>query len=164
MNFGNLKGFFFLSVIVLFGSIIAGCTSYNEPAKSTVIVSEISKASPTATIIAESKTGQDKIADSIVQAVADGAYSEDSTYDRPNGNETVTFNVTVEKDIVTAVSITPHNPAPISAKLIQGLSDALPDLVIGKKINELNLPKNVGGSSLANAAFQKYVAKLIETK
>ncbi|MBI5224713.1 hypothetical protein HY989_02490 [Candidatus Micrarchaeota archaeon] len=164
MNNGSLRHFFFLSIIVLLVSIVAGCTSSNEPAKPTVIVSEISKVSPTASIIAESKTGQEKIVESIELAVADGTYVEDSTYDRPNGNETVTFSITVENDIVKAVSITTHNPAPISAKIIQGFSDALPELVIGKKINELNLPKNVGGSSLSNAAFQKYVAKLIETK
>jgi hypothetical protein len=61
---------------------------------------------------------------------------------------------------LTNVSITGNNPNPISAKIIDKYAVALQTLAVGKKLDQINLPKNVAGSSLTNAAFKQYLADL----
>ena len=111
---------------------------------------------------ADNKTAYDKTQQTIANALADGNYSEQVQYTRPGGVEIVDFTVTVENNTVTEVSVKPSdNPNNISAKIIGSFATALPDLVIGKKITDIHLPRNVAGSSLTSAAFQQYVDSLV---
>jgi uncharacterized protein with FMN-binding domain len=165
--YASLRHFFLLSVVILMVAIFAGCTS-QQPSNSTPTPTQIAASTPAPTQIlsgasptAEIKTGDDQIKATIAAALADGTYSEDATYAYHSGQETVTFSVTVKDGILTAVLVTPHNPAPMSAKIISKFSDALPSLVVGKKIDEISLPKNVAGSSLTSAAFVQYLNKLL---
>jgi hypothetical protein len=169
----GLRQFFFISVLILIGAFMAGCTQYSSQTASPVpIVSKtpdpILGTTPSPAIVgtptAETKTGQDTIEASVAAAIADGTYAEDSTYNYHSGNETVTFTVTIKDDKIAEVTATPHNPAPMSAKMIAGFNGGIMDIVRGKKIEDINIPKNIGGSSLTTAAFKGYLNKLIETQ
>lgn len=176
----GLKFFFLLSVAVLFNAFLIGCTSQTQVAASgtpTPIPSEptdgkqmpIITSSPVPEMVvspqASTKTGEEIIDDTIAQAVADGEYSEDVTYAYHSGQETVKIQVTVKDDVITEASVAPdENAANVSIKIIGNFNNALPELVVGKKITELEIPKNVAGSSLTTAAFKGYLEKLIETK
>jgi hypothetical protein len=148
-----------LAVLVLIVSIFAGCASQqgtpaNEPPGA--------KIAKNVSLGTDPQTSYNKTQQAIAAAVADGNYASNVTYAYHSGNETVEIKVTVKGDVITAASVTAQGKtAPISAKIIGNFNDALPDLVVGKKITELNMPKNVAGSSLTNAAFQQYVAGLI---
>ncbi len=114
-------------------------------------------------VIAENKTGFDKTQETIALAIADGTYVGDVTYAYHSGNETMKVSVTVKNDIVTDASIAPvGTPANYSLKLMNAVNAELPNLVVGKKITELNIPKNVAGSSLTTAAFKAQLASLVE--
>ena len=48
-----------------------------------------------------------------------------------------------------------------SQNYINAFNNALPDLVIGKKITEINIPHTVSGSSLTSAAFKNQLENLM---
>lgn len=173
--------FILLVVFVLFGAIIAGCTSQtptsekkisvenNQPTKQPDKQSEnVPSVPPKADNItkidnAETKTSVEKTKEVIDKLIADGTYTDKLTYEYHSGNETVDVKITVEKDIVQEVSVSGASfSSPTSEKIIKSYGEALPKLVIGKKIDQLNLSKNVAGSSLTNAAFKQYVDKIIK--
>lgn len=117
---------------------------------------------------ADSRSGYDKIAQTVA-AVADGIYERQARYTyhkglSTEGVETVDFKVTVKGDVITGVSVTAENPVPISKKIIGSFSDALPGLVVGKKITEVKMAKNVAGSSLTSAAFQLHIDDIVAGK
>ena len=116
----------------------------------------------TATPTAETKTGVDKINESIAAAVADGMYSELVTYAYHSGEETVNITIAVKDGVVTEATVSPsEDAAQMSVRIINNFNDALPELVVGKRIDQLDIPKNVAGSSLTTAAFKGYVQKLV---
>jgi uncharacterized protein YceK len=151
--------------VMLVSMLLSGCASQEQQNTG----GELIKENKTGTVVTENKTGYEKTNESIALAVADGTYIENVTYPYHVGlpteaNETIEVKVTVEGDVITDVSITAMGtPHQYSAKLILGLNAALPDLVVGKKITELNIPKNVAGSSLTTAAFKGYLENLVET-
>lgn len=160
----------FFAMFVLFASIIAGCASQaqvsgsaqgevNAPAKPAPDVNgSIDEAMP------DTKTPDEKMNETIALAIADGTYADEVSYNYHSGSETVLITVVVKNDIVTDASVVSSggDAHPYSLQMQQGLNAELPNLVIGKKINEIELPKNVGGSSLTTAAFQAHLQTLIE--
>ena len=146
--------------VFLFGCAAGqGASDGKNGSKDTTIGAKDSK-----DIIAENKSGSDKINETIKSAVADGTYSDNVTYTRPNGNEIVEFSVTVKDGVVTNASVKAQNPVPFSVKFIEGFNSELPTLVVGKKIDSLDIPKQVGGSSLTTAAFKGYVQSIVDKK
>jgi len=108
------------------------------------------------------KTEVQKINDSLALLLPDGTYEKDVTYAYHLGTETIDIKLSVQNDIVTGASITSvGTPNPISNRFITGVNAALPDLVVGKQIDQLNIPHQVSGSSLTTAAFKQYVDSLI---
>jgi len=98
----------------------------------------------------------------IANAVADGSYSDDVSYFSPGGKNTVEIDVTVKDDVVTALNIIPVGSVDgRSSRYISGANNGLQSLVIGQKIDQLNIPHQVGGSSLTTAAFKQEIANLI---
>ncbi|MEW6035318.1 MAG: hypothetical protein AB1529_01780 [Candidatus Micrarchaeota archaeon] len=115
-------------------------------------------------ILADNKTGYEKTQEAILAAVPDGNYSDSVTYAFHSGNETVDISITVVNGTIMNASVRSDDPSNnVSAKIIGKFNDALPGLVVGKKIDELNIPKNVAGSSLTTAAFKQYAEGLVES-
>ena len=117
-----------------------------------------------ADVNADSKTGHDKNAETIALVVADGLYDGVVKYASPAGSETINIKLSIKNDIITAASVDGNTSSPISKSKVQALNGALPNLVVGKKITELNIPHNVAGSSLTTAAFKAYVDDVIAGK
>ncbi len=111
----------------------------------------------------DNKTGYDKTKATIAAIVPDGTYENNISYTNPSGTDIADIKISVQGDVITAASVTLNgNPNRISTKLAGNFNDALPALVVGKKINELNIPRNVAGSSLTTAAFKGYVDQLVQ--
>jgi uncharacterized protein with FMN-binding domain len=161
----RLRHFAYLSVLILMVAIIAGCTSQPQTSPPTPTISTISGGQSSPSVIAENKTGTQIVTETIAAAVADGTYTDDVTYNYHSGTETVKVSVTVKDDVITAASVIASDQAvPMSRRIIGNFNNALPDLVVGKKIDKLNIPTNVAGSSLTTAAFKGYIDNLIATK
>ncbi|MBI5222991.1 hypothetical protein HY990_01070 [Candidatus Micrarchaeota archaeon] len=157
-------------VILVAVMLLFGCTGQNDignktptgtGANSQIQTPGINKDNKTV-VASDNKTGQQKMQETINQAIADGTYSSNVTYAYHSGSETVNISVTVENDTIKAATVTVGQTNQISTKIINNFNNALPELVVGKKITELNIPKNVAGSSLTTAAFKQYVEKIVQ--
>jgi len=110
----------------------------------------------------ETKTAQEKTEEIITNLVADGTYEDNVTYRYHSGPETFHITLTLQNDVVIEAAMSTESTNKVSLKFIGGVKDSLPELVIGKKINEINLPKQISGSSLTTAALKGYLEQLIE--
>ncbi|VVC01861.1 Uncharacterised protein [uncultured archaeon] len=154
--------------LLLIGVLLSGCAQASSPSaanSSNSLGAPAPSASAPATApdlaISDNKTGYDKTQATISQVIADGNYTEPVTYMSPGGKDELMMSVVVKGDVITSVSITPTKADNKSMMYMSNYNKNIQPLVVGKKINELNLPKNVAGSSLTNGAFKQYVADLI---
>ncbi|MGV8084826.1 MAG: hypothetical protein ACP5N9_01080 [Candidatus Bilamarchaeum sp.] len=148
----------YVLVVLLVGLLLFGCTSPSNPTPNTTGNVTINKTNQT--VMADNRTGYEQTQHAIQMAIADGNYEKNVTYPYHSGQETVGIKVSIVNNTLTNVSITGNNPNPISAKIIDKYAVALQTLAVGKKLDQINLPKNVAGSSLTNAAFKQYLADL----
>lgn len=90
-----------------------------------------------------------------------GVYSANETYAYHAGTNTIEISVGLDEGIITNISVVGEgNIDPISAHYISGVNAALPSLVVGKPVNEVNLPKQISGSSLTTATVNSYLHSL----
>lgn len=87
---------------------------------------------------------------------ADGTYEAEGSYTSPGGNETVGVSITLEGDVVTAVTVTPESENPTGTQYQTKFSSGIAAVVVGKDIDELDVSK-VSGSSLTAAGFNDAV-------
>lgn len=169
--------FIVLVLILSLGVLLSACSSPKvvEPITSTPIVDDVSQGMPVPSdvpvedmvvlddvVLAESKSEVQKTQDTINQVIADGTYEDQVTYRHHEGSETIDISVTVKDDVITAASIQAVGKThPVSAKYIKSVDGALADLVVGKNIAQLDIPRKVSGSSLTTAAFKGYIDSLI---
>jgi major membrane immunogen (membrane-anchored lipoprotein) len=139
-----------LTIFVCLSILVAGCTKSVDSDGSTDDVKNI-------------KTEIEENQELIANFIADGSYSSDVTYNYHSGDETIKIDITVADDVITAASIASVGDThKYSQQLIDAVNAELPNLVVGKKINEIQLPKNVAGSSLTTAAVQQHLEDLVE--
>ena len=74
----------------------------------------------------------------------DGQYSADGWYGGLPSSIGVT--VTLADDVVTAVAVTPHATNPTSLELQERFAEAIPGVVIGRDIDELQIDRLAGSS------------------
>ncbi len=86
------------------------------------------------------------------QTYEDGEFTQVGSYVSPGGTEEIGVTLTLEKDVVTAVTTEPM-PSNPTAKLYQErFSGGIQDEIVGKKLDELKVDK-VAGSSLTSGGF-----------
>jgi uncharacterized protein with FMN-binding domain len=100
-----------------------------------------------ASCAAESATGTSDV------AYTDGSYTADGDYVAPSGQESITVELTLEDDVVTAVTVTPHATGGTrQAGFQQQFAGGIASEVVGKDIDELKVSR-VAGSSLTSSGF-----------
>lgn len=82
----------------------------------------------------------------------DGTYTEDGTYSAPSGTETITVEVTLADNTITAVTVTPQAEGGTQANYQEKFAEGIGAEVVGKSIDEVNVSR-VAGSSLTSAGF-----------
>lgn len=154
--------------LLLIAVLLAGCAQAASPQNQT---SSGALGAPAAVPVpsngtqlamSDNKTGYEKTQATIVNAIADGTYTEPVSYVSPGGVDELTISLAVKDDVITSVAITPIKADNKSMMYLANYNRNIQPLVVGKKISELNLPKNVAGSSLTNGAFKQYVADLMQ--
>lgn len=109
----------------------------------------------------DTKTEEEKAEDQVMNMLEDGVHVAEVSYSNPSGVDTMEVSITTENDVITAVSLTPvGEPHKVSLDKINAVNGALPELVVGKNIADIQLPNNVAGSSLTTAAVQKHIESL----
>ncbi len=82
----------------------------------------------------------------------DGTYTEDGSYSAPSGTETITVEVTLADNTITAVTVTPQAEGGTQANYQEKFAEGISAEVVGKSIDEVNVSR-VAGSSLTSAGF-----------
>lgn len=153
--------------LMLCSMLIIGCTQSQQAASGTQpegsggtvdIAGKVNSSMP------DNRTAYEKNQTTIANVIADGTYVGDIAYKYHSGDVSATVSLTVKGDVITSASVAGNNADNVSTMIIGKFNKALPDLVVGKKINELSIPKNVAGSSLTTAAFKVYVEGLVASQ
>jgi FAD:protein FMN transferase len=87
---------------------------------------------------------------------ADGVYRATGQYG--GGPSFITVTATLENNVVTAVEVTPHATDPTSLDYQRRFAAAVPEVVVGKRIDEVNVGRLAGSSGTPNgfnAAIQR---------
>ena len=87
---------------------------------------------------------------------ADGTYEATGNYTSPNGQEEVDVSLTLEGDVITAVTVTPEATNPNSINYQTQFADGIAEVVVGKDIDEIDVSR-VAGSSLTSGGFNEAV-------
>jgi uncharacterized protein with FMN-binding domain len=93
---------------------------------------------------------------SIDATYADGVYTATGQYG--NLPSSITVTVTLVDDVITAVEVSPHATEPTSLDLQRRFADAIPAVVVGKRIDEVYVDRLAGSSGTPhgfNAAIQQ---------
>lgn len=88
-----------------------------------------------------------------------GTYTASGSYLSPGGEESVDVQVTLDGDIITAATVTPHAAAGTSVQYQTEFVNNFKSLVVGKDIDEVKLSR-VAGSSLTSGGFNKALDKI----
>ncbi len=153
--------------LLLCSMLIIGCTQSQQAASGTQPEGSggtVDIAGKVNSSMSDNRTAYDKNQTTIAGVIADGTYAGDIEYKYHSGDVSATVSLTVESDTITSASVVGNNADNVSTMIIGKFNAALPDLVVGKKINELSIPKNVAGSSLTTAAFKLYVDGLVASQ
>lgn len=90
---------------------------------------------------------------------ADGTYSAEGDYVSPAGPSKVGVEITLEGDVVTAVTVTPLSTDSTAKGFQTQFADGIAAEVVGKDIDTLSVSR-VGGSSLTSGGFADAVATI----
>jgi uncharacterized protein with FMN-binding domain len=104
-------------------------------------------------------TGADSAPAPTSGTYSDGSYTEEGSYQSPNGLESVEVTLTLADNTVTDVEVVGNGTNP-NTKQFQGLFiGGIAEEVVGKNIDELSVDK-VAGSSLTSGGFNDAVSKI----
>ncbi len=84
----------------------------------------------------------------------DGQYSAEGSYLSPAGEESIKVDLTLQGDIVTAVTVTPEADDAQARGFQQKFAGGIADVVVGKDIDTLDVSR-VAGSSLTSGGFSQ---------
>jgi uncharacterized protein with FMN-binding domain len=101
-------------------------------------------------------TGTDS---SATGTYTDGTYTAEGEYQAPGETETIEVEVTLEGDIVTAVTVTPQATSGNAARYQDEFADGIGDIVVGENIDDLNVDR-VAGSSLTSTGFNAAIDEI----
>lgn len=89
----------------------------------------------------------------------DGTYSAVGTYMSPGGQDQISVSVTLAKDLITSVDVTPLVADRTSAKYMDKFIGGYKSYVVGKSIASLSLSK-VSGASLTPIGFNNAITQI----
>ena len=93
------------------------------------------------------------------QRYRNGTYHATGTYASPGGEESIGVDITLKEGVVTDVVVVAHATLPASQNYQQKFVEGARAVVVGKKIDALNLSV-VSGSSLTPVGFMDALAKI----
>lgn len=145
-------------VVVIVVIILVGIVAYtmtNKPAMQGTADEQTSAPTPTAAAMMQQETTPEAMAGNY----KDGEYSAEGDYTSPGGAESMDVTLTLKNGVVTDANVVSNAERPISKQMQTKFIGGYKELVVGKKIDEINLSK-VSGSSLAPKGFNDAVEKI----
>jgi uncharacterized protein with FMN-binding domain len=93
---------------------------------------------------ASTSATQDESQENVESRYQDGAYSADGWYGSLPSS--IGVELTLEDDVITDVGVTTHATDPTSLDYQQRFADAVPEVVIGRPIDEVRVSELAGSS------------------
>ncbi len=90
---------------------------------------------------------------------ADGTYTADGSYQTPESVASVEVTLTLQDEVITAVTVTGSATRGDSAQFQSAFIGGIADLVVGKDIDEISVDR-VAGSSLTSGGFNAAIEKI----
>lgn len=141
----------FFSVVLLLvlglGLVFSGCSNSDADTGSEV-QSDVQKDS-----VQEEGLKQES---DLKQMIEDGDYSYDVDYNHPAGLTPMKLDFAVENGVVTSFGVSSTQ----DSKWVKEYNENVQELVVGKKVDEVDLPHRVSGSSLTAGAVKQKFDKL----
>jgi uncharacterized protein with FMN-binding domain len=81
-----------------------------------------------------------------------GTYTAAGSYKSPAGSEEVSVTLTVQNDMISAVSVSGGSPNETSQRFIKALTSGVDAAIVGKNISEVQ-PTVISGASLTSKGF-----------
>lgn len=97
----------------------------------------------------------------VMKSYKNGVYTAEGDYKSPAGPEQIKVSLTLQDGIITEAEVTPEATLPKSQYFQGQFASGYKEMVIGKKINEVQLDK-VAGSSLTPKGFNDAVTKIMK--
>jgi cytoskeletal protein RodZ len=153
-----------LAVLIVIVVIVIAAAATNR--KKTVVSSNTATVNKTTTSsTAEPSTASTSGASSSstsptsTSTYKDGTYTATGSYQSPGGEESITINVTLVSDKITATSAQSGAGDPESSEYQNDFISGYKSLVIGKDISSVQLSR-VSGSSLTSQGFNDAINKI----
>jgi uncharacterized protein with FMN-binding domain len=148
-----------LAGISLLGTL-AGCSSAATGSGTADDTTGTDSSSESST---DTGAGTDSATDAGTETAAgtytDGTYTAEGEYKSPNGTETVSVEITLEGDAVSAVTVTPEATNPNSVRYQTEFAEGISDEIVGQNIDDLEVDR-VAGSSLTSGGFNEAVESI----
>lgn len=90
---------------------------------------------------------------------ADGTYTADGAYKTPESVETISVTITVKDDVVTDVEVVGDPIAPETRRYQGQFIAGIADVVVGRKLDDLQVDR-VAGSSLTSGGFDQAIVTI----
>ena len=97
--------------------------------------------------------------DSSSSTYADGTYTAEASYQAPSGTETVTVELTIADDTVTAVTVSQDSNDREAREFQERFASGIAAQVVGKDVSSLSVSR-VSGSSLTSGGFNAAVEQI----
>ncbi|MGV8969582.1 MAG: FMN-binding protein [Microbacteriaceae bacterium] len=89
----------------------------------------------------------------------DGTYTQNGSYQSPNGTETIEVTLTLAENTITNVAVVGEGVNPNSVRFQNEFSDGIAEIVVGKNIDDVVVDR-VAGSSLTSGGFEDALSKI----
>lgn len=89
----------------------------------------------------------------------DGTYTADGAYRTPETVETISVTITLKDDVVTDVEVVGDPIAPETTRYQGQFVAGIADVVVGRKLDDLQVDR-VAGSSLTSGGFDQAIVKI----
>lgn len=116
-------------------------------------------ASEAATVTTGGAEGGDSGGEGNGGTYRNGEYSATGEYQTPAGTQSIGVTLTLDDDVVTAVSLDRDHTRGTSAEFQEKFDSGIEGEVVGKNINDLDVSK-VSGSSLTSGGFNAALAEI----
>ena len=88
------------------------------------------------------------------------SYSTSVTYEIPEGEESNTFTLVLENNLIKSIKVDISTNGKASLKYQQGFADNISKVIVGKSLSTLTTIDRVSGASLTTNAFNKALSEL----
>lgn len=150
----NKKVFISLAAVIVVAAGVVGISTISKAPETpidTPVTTPVTPVADTSAPSAKATSGDE---------YKNGTYTATGSYNSPGGPDQVGLSITLKDDVVTAASVTPMPGDRESARYQSLFVSGYQALVVGKKLDSINITGSISGSSLTEIGFNSALAQI----